>query len=512
VKKNYSEHLEDQQKEYEKAWKQFGVNRLQYSLQPKDPRFSFPGPFPAGIWIPKSIFPFFNIDSDANEDVKFFIEIHKKKFWGKVNCIESDNSINKKRFDNFIPGLKTHNRMLYFEMAFYKLLEQYFPNWHSKSFYKDTKLRLNFNKTTNIINEKGISCVVYDLSIFPTTEKSVEDMRDAFFPEMLSQAKLRSEKEQIDHIDSRFKNLGPFIPSIHTQKMPSSEMNFGHIEGIEEGLTFTNRKELALSGIHRPPQAGIWGRQGEGSASIVLSGGYADDIDEVDYILYTGQGGQDIAGRRQIKDQEFTLGNRGLQLNHEYNLPVRVTRRYRVLKGGSEFRYRYDGLYFVTNYERVKGKEGFLVCRFHLQKDDMLDLDNTESTSSSPGIYEYSGNRLKRNVKFAEKIKEFYNSTCQVCKVFLKTPIEGLGVSEAAHIKALGRPHNGPDTKANMLCLCPNHHAQFDRYTFYIEPETLEIVGLDEYKGKSILLNNKHKVNIEYFEYQKLQHLKNKQK
>ena len=44
------------------------------------------------IWVPYK-------DDISAGDVKFFIEIHKKKFWGKVNCIESDNSINKKRFD-----------------------------------------------------------------------------------------------------------------------------------------------------------------------------------------------------------------------------------------------------------------------------------------------------------------------------------------------------------------------------------------------------------------------------
>ena len=140
----------------------------------------------------------------------------------------------------------------------------------------------------------------------------------------------------------------------------SSGMPFGHIDGTHEGQIFANRDELRLSGIHRPPQAGIWGRQNEGSASIVLSGGYADDVDEWDYILYTGQGGQDEPGGKQIKDQEFTLGNRGLQLNKEYNLPVRVTRGYQ-LEEGPEQGYRYDGLYYVTDYERVKGKEGYLI-------------------------------------------------------------------------------------------------------------------------------------------------------
>ena len=114
--------------------------------------------------------------------------------------------------------------------------------------------------------------------------------------------------------------------------------------------------------------------------------------------------------------------------------------------------------------------------------------------------------QIVRNVKFAEQIKEFYNNTCQVCNVFLKTPTDGLGISVAAHIKALGIPHNGPDIKENMLCLCPNHHAQFDSYSFYIESENFEIVGLDEYEGQSI--NKKHKINPKYFEYHKEQYLK----
>ena len=50
--------------------------------------------------------------------------------------------------------------------------------------------------------------------------------------------------------------------------------------------------------------AGIWGGT-KGASSIVLSGGYEDDIDELSYILYTGQAGQDVPGGKQVKDQEF---------------------------------------------------------------------------------------------------------------------------------------------------------------------------------------------------------------
>ena len=68
---------------------------------------------------------------------------------------------------------------------------------------------------------------------------------------------------------------------------------FGNVEGVNVGDVFNSRQKLREAGIHAPTMAGIWGAQ-EGAYSIVLSGGYEDDIDELDYILYTGQGGQDV--------------------------------------------------------------------------------------------------------------------------------------------------------------------------------------------------------------------------
>ena len=90
---------------------------------------------------------------------------------------------------------------------------------------------------------------------------------------------------------------------------------FGEIEGIHVGQIFKDRKELAAAGIHAPPMGGIWGSTDEGASSIVLSGGYEDDIDDWNNILYTGQGGQDKPGGKQDADQEFTLGNEGLRIS-----------------------------------------------------------------------------------------------------------------------------------------------------------------------------------------------------
>ena len=44
-----------------------------------------------------------------------------------------------------------------------------------------------------------------------------------------------------------------------------------------------------------------------------------------------------------------------------------------------------------------------------------------------------------------------------------------------AHTKDLEQSHNGPDVIENIWCLCRNHHEQFDSFSFYIDPMTLEI-------------------------------------
>jgi len=69
-----------------------------------------------------------------------------------------------------------------------------------------------------------------------------------------------------------------------------------------------------------------------------------------------------------------------------------------------------------------------------------------------------------RNPKNVRELKALYNNECAFCKT---QTVGGLDpttfYSEAAHVKPVGEPHNGPDRKDNMLLLCSEHHLQFDR-------------------------------------------------
>src|SRR4051794_39007349 len=78
------------------------------------------------------------------------------------------------------------------------------------------------------------------------------------------------------------------------------ERVFGHIPGYPEGSHFESRVELSEAGVHRAPVAGISGSEREGADSIVLSGGYEDDLDFGDEIVYTGHGGRDQETGRQV--------------------------------------------------------------------------------------------------------------------------------------------------------------------------------------------------------------------
>lgn len=144
---------------------------------------------------------------------------------------------------------------------------------------------------------------------------------------------------------------------------------FGEIPGIPEGSEFENRHYLSEYGVHKPLQAGISGSQMEGSDSLILSGGYEDDSDYGDVIIYTGHGGRSKLTKAQVADQQLTRQNLALVLNRERGLLVRVIRGSTHQSAFSPKQgYRYDGLYQVESYWREKGASGFFVWRFRLIK------------------------------------------------------------------------------------------------------------------------------------------------
>ncbi|XP_071736317.1 histone-lysine N-methyltransferase family member SUVH9-like [Rutidosis leptorrhynchoides] len=146
----------------------------------------------------------------------------------------------------------------------------------------------------------------------------------------------------------------------------------GSIPGVYIGDIFFFRMELCVVGLHGLPQAGIdyltssQSSNGDPIAtSIIVSGGYEDDQDAGDVIIYTGQGGQDKFCR-QANHQRLEGGNLGMERSMHHGIEVRVVRGFKYEGSPSGKVYVYDGLYKVVGSWLEAGKSGFAVIKFKL--------------------------------------------------------------------------------------------------------------------------------------------------
>ena len=88
--------------------------------------------------------------------------------------------------------------------------------------------------------------------------------------------------------------------------------------------------------------------------------------------MYTGSGGRDLSGNKRTNknqsfDQKFESMNAALKLSCQRGLPVRVVRSFKEKRSAyappPEQPVRYDGVYRIERCWRVKGAQGFLMCR-----------------------------------------------------------------------------------------------------------------------------------------------------
>ncbi|XP_072976882.1 histone-lysine N-methyltransferase, H3 lysine-9 specific SUVH4-like [Typha angustifolia] len=153
---------------------------------------------------------------------------------------------------------------------------------------------------------------------------------------------------------------------------------FGNVPGVEVGDEFHYRVELSIVGLHRPFQGGIDSAVKNGirlATSIVASGGYPDDVDASDVLIYSGAGGKP-SGKKLPEDQKLERGNLALKNSIDAQIPVRVIHGLKELKGSDSLDARpkmvstftYDGLYLVEKYWSEIGPHGTSVFKFQLRR------------------------------------------------------------------------------------------------------------------------------------------------
>lgn len=316
------------------------------------------------------------------------------------------------------------------------------------------------------------------------------------------------------------------------------ERGIGRIEGVAVGDHFDNRMHVMGAKLHQTNQKGIsWLKDEKDDLpvadAIVLNGGYIDDDDQWTRMRYTGasKGAErDPNTGRLLRSQSWSyVDNAALKRSYERNYPIRVIRgyegdeRYSPPKG-----YRYDGLYRITALRTALSKlpapdgTAIEICQFDLERlpesqqghtpveahvaealEELEELHEQQDEERYPEVRNTAVQRLIRSVATSRRVKKLYDGECQLCGRRLLGP-DGEVHSQGAHIRPLGKPHNGPDVEQNILCVCPNCHVRLDIGAVVVDKDWSIIVRA-AMLGEGLLPKLKtkgwHRVHPEYIRY-----------
>ncbi|XP_014753692.1 histone-lysine N-methyltransferase, H3 lysine-9 specific SUVH1 isoform X1 [Brachypodium distachyon] len=148
----------------------------------------------------------------------------------------------------------------------------------------------------------------------------------------------------------------------------------GHVPGVKIGDIFFFRIEMCIVGLHAPAMGGIdympikdVGKDQTLAVCILSAGGYENDEQDTDILVYTGQGGN--SRKKEKHDQKLERGNLALMNSKNKKSQIRVVRSTRDPFHHSDRIYIYDGLYSIEDSWIEKGKNGFKVFKYKLRRE-----------------------------------------------------------------------------------------------------------------------------------------------
>ncbi|ESW20762.1 hypothetical protein PHAVU_005G012600 [Phaseolus vulgaris] len=149
----------------------------------------------------------------------------------------------------------------------------------------------------------------------------------------------------------------------------------GSAPGVEIGDIFFFRTEMCVVGLHSPSMSGIDVLHIRGefeeetlAVSIVSSGEYDDDAEDIDVITYTGHGGNFFKKDKHAIDQKLQRGNLALDRSSRELNEIRVIRGIRDAVNPNAKVYVYDGLYKIEDSWIGKAKGGGDVFKYKLAR------------------------------------------------------------------------------------------------------------------------------------------------
>ncbi|MFI5417821.1 MAG: HNH endonuclease [Candidatus Lutacidiplasmatales archaeon] len=213
----------------------------------------------------------------------------------------------------------------------------------------------------------------------------------------------------------------------------------------------------------------------------------------------------DYCGQGRGRDQEW----------NRYNISLRVAmeegRRVHVFEDLEETpaRYLYHGQWSVLSYHEAADPEtGLRQFRFILSAEPLRlrpqpggpiteEGEAAVDTSEPPARALATTNRIIRDTRLSRKLKAEYGNRCQVCGRVQRISASR-SYSEGHHLRPLGRPHDGPDVRSNIVVLCAAHHVEFDYGAIAIDPAdgvTILAPFDPAIAGKTLTLRPRHRLD-----------------
>jgi predicted restriction endonuclease len=216
---------------------------------------------------------------------------------------------------------------------------------------------------------------------------------------------------------------------------------------------------------------------------------------------YRARTGRDVIRLSEVYDAVLPLSRREFPDNH--NQEAKIRQVLQQLRDQGEVDFQDDGEYALDGLDEAK-----LSSEARAAVDEAAGRNETAervrqqtdgADSDEPARTQRVVDELVRDESLVRELKSLYDSTCQLCGAQRKQRPDAL-YAECHHVKPLGSPHHGPDTKPNLLVLCPNHHVDFDYGMVRVDPRSLAV----EHAYDSSVhgeLETRHEVGERYLSY-----------
>lgn len=127
---------------------------------------------------------------------------------------------------------------------------------------------------------------------------------------------------------------------------------------------------------------------------------------------------------------------------------------------------------------------------------------NTETKAGSEPTEAEQSSDPEPDQSPVEALKYRYEHTCMLCgDRRRKSPEEGF--AEVRYLLPPGDPHDGPETPANALVVCPNHRADLEHGLVRIDPQSLTVTHAyePEISGRTLSVADDHDLGPQYLAY-----------